>query len=555
MHDHEMEQVRINTQQEERKVRDLCQQRLDSALEDERRAAQEEIKLMLKSIQDRSTKDLEELSREWKSKLRQLNMEHDRELEGLRQHLKDKATRQRREHDEELHDLQDHSQQRLLELKKAHIQLLDRISHEHDQKLRDVKRSTLREEKEINAKLGIGKNKKSISYNDDVEDDDDEEEAPRPRSFAARSTPKGSPAKSKRSHAAAAAATAPIDDENENSSNDDLTADMVAQLTEVRRAAEEARDKQLQSMIRTLEAENIKLERQWQQELERDRKTISETDTKEEDSLKRRVKSLTEETADMVMEREQLLQAVTDEKKREEAVKLELTELKHELSVYRDGVNVHRSRMQEKEEQHKLALRELQLQYNPLLRDLEQELNNLNDSIKMEEKQYREESQRMEQRQTEELLRLDANVKQDVARIEEQISRVKDELEGEKAIAAKLSRLLSRYDQYDLTNKNDGQERGLSDEDNDHDEIEEELHVTQRRPPSASAVASVVSRVASRVSRTTGSNSRPTRSDKDNDGQSAYSSKSNRTISTASFSAAPVRASSANRVRASTTRK
>lgn len=353
-------------------------------------------------------------------------------------------------------------------------------------------------------------------------------------------------------------------------------------LETVRREAEEARDKQLQATIRSLETEAIRLEREWKLKVDREKNTIAQMESKELELVTKKQRQCTEEIADLVVEREQYYTAVQEETRKEDKLQQDIAELRKEVAIYQEGIAAQRGRLRDKEEQHKLALREIQLQYGPVLRDLQEDIQRVEDELVLQDREFQAEMRHIDEQQAVQLAELDSNVKEDVAVVDHEVLTLREELEAEKAKEQKLSLLIRKYGGGTNGSAVDRHGDAHSEEDSatnyrgdvEEEEDMEELLVARRRP-SFSSSGSAVSRgidgklrssTAGTVRRS-GSTGRNGRSiagtvgagsgssvssrvvDRgDRDQASVASGRSHRTASTATYSL-PTRASSANRQR------
>lgn len=212
-----------------------------------------------------------------------------------------------------------------------------------------------------------------------------------------------------------------------------------------RREAEARRNKQLQSEIKALETETLRLERHLRARADEERSRIQEAQAAEESGIARRTRQLNEQLADLVVEREQQLRALEDARKRAESGSGRLAEARREVQVYRDGIAAHRQRIADKEAQHKLRLREVQLESGPAVRQLRERVDEAEGRLRREARESEEEQRDSERQHASELSAMDAQVTRDVARLEGDIAALRDAAEAESVKHDKLQSLLRRY--------------------------------------------------------------------------------------------------------------
>jgi len=99
------------------------------------------------------------------------------------------------------------------------------------------------------------------------------------------------------------------------------------------RDIQQDRDRRLQIEIRHLQAETVRLERSWKAKAEEERHHIVSSREKEETESQRRQRQLTEQVADVVVEREQLSKDVQYLSKQKTNTQSDLLELRKEIGV------------------------------------------------------------------------------------------------------------------------------------------------------------------------------------------------------------------------------
>lgn len=241
------------------------------------------------------------------------------------------------------------------------------------------------------------------------------------------------------------------------------------ELAAVMRAAQEDRDRQIQSEIRALESETLRLERQWRAHAEAEEKqALAAVAAEVEYSTIRKQRQQYkgtgmgrgsndgqgrstgaggggEDLAELVVTREQLIQQVQTLKGQAERAAAEESEVIGEVQVYKEGISAHRARIQDKQEQHRLRLRELQLEAGPRLRELREQAEAVAVQIREGAERCRKQMSAVDKEHSLELARLDAQVKSEVARRDEENEALRDAVEAEATKIARLERLINQY--------------------------------------------------------------------------------------------------------------
>lgn len=180
-----------------------------------------------------------------------------------------------------------------------------------------------------------------------------------------------------------------------------------------RKETESKRDRQIQSEIRQLEAETIKLERDLKIRVEHEKQSILSLTKIEEENLSNQAAQLTNEVTELIKERESLFQYQEEENHRHERYKSEISDLKKQIQIYREGLATQRDDLRVKEDSLRTKLRELQLEYSPLIRKIKNEYEELMESIVDEENRWKEDNMVIEKNHAKELAKLDSSVSLD----------------------------------------------------------------------------------------------------------------------------------------------
>ncbi len=363
-HEAEMAQVDAWLQGEEKALQGAMTARLQRSVDEERSAAKEEVRTVVKTLTDRATAEAEQATRDGARALRSQQESLDRELEKHREALSEKVKRARRSNQTELHAVQEGSQKRLADLKSSHAMQIDSIQRDHEEQVKLLKKAA----RDSLARLeqhqqGGYESSRSDELGESVHalrisvDDDSGQGARRavvsgtPRRTPSNNNSRSSPGKSDRLSSSLKNQPTII-----RTADGDETGDSSASVSAARREAELRRDKQLQNEIRSLETETLRLERQLRARADEERSRILDAQAAEESGNARRTRQLNEQLADLVVERERALRALEEAKHTEASGARQAAECRREIQVYRDGIAAQRHRVSDKEAQHKLRL-------------------------------------------------------------------------------------------------------------------------------------------------------------------------------------------------------
>lgn len=135
LHEHDMNRLKLDAENEQRRLQETMKQRLDNLKEEEKKGTKEEMMFLLKAIQDKCARELDQLAQEFKQKGRVLRCDYERQLEKHQKQLKDKAAKLRRDRHQELNDVHDLGQERLVSMKQKHVDVMQKMTKEHEQKV------------------------------------------------------------------------------------------------------------------------------------------------------------------------------------------------------------------------------------------------------------------------------------------------------------------------------------------------------------------------------------------------------------------------------------
>eukprot|EP01039_Chlorochromonas_danica_P014844 gene14844-17381_t len=254
-----MNRLKLDAENEQRRLQETMKQRLDNLKEEEKKGTKEEMMFLLKAIQDKCARELDQLAQEFKQKGRVLRCDYERQLEKHQKQLKDKAAKLRRDRHQELNDVHDLGQERLVSMKQKHVDVMQKMTKEHEQKIRTFRREADEEKRRLERKY----RDKQLAANGSP----GKSPAGRPRSLYRPSPPKqfndndddGNDSDIHRY----TDEFEPVDETSSKAKDELLTPAQREELVRVREEQETHRDKQLQTFIRSLEVESLILEREW----------------------------------------------------------------------------------------------------------------------------------------------------------------------------------------------------------------------------------------------------------------------------------------------------
>eukprot|EP01036_Dinobryon_divergens_P026401 gene26401-35044_t len=420
LHEREMGDIEQQANAAEREARELYARRLQQDSDNLRQQGQEDIRQAsrLESEQLSATMESERIAHS--TVIARQQALADREQERLRAQLSERSVTLKASFHKELKEHQEAGQVRLLDLKNSHSSALENIRREHEKQVRALQRTG--EAKSVETKDSFNESK-SISrlqhhYRNRHDDFDDRRAGGRPDrshdsddlSESIVPSPRAIPEVISQRHPASLQQLSSVE---EDDVDDALSVGERTQL-------EQARDK-------------------LQQKVHKEREQALQAIHVEEKHYEQSLKQLRESLADLVVNREKLLQSVSDCKQREATYLAEQAQLEREIAVYRDGIAAHRGRMRDVDTVHQLRggsrqvvtltdlCDKLSKELSEAERLAEQDLNDISFGHKSE------------------LQTLDAKVKADVNAIEEEMLSVRDELDTERVKMNKLEKLVQQY--------------------------------------------------------------------------------------------------------------
>lgn len=491
LHEREIEEVKVNAQLEERKLRETLKLQCHSNIEDERNNSKDEFKSVLQTIQQQYSHEMEQVIRQHKHSQRLMQSEADQDLAQYQIQCQEKHNQRRKTWYDEITSLQDVSNQRLLELQRKHRQHVEEVHREHDQQLQQLQQShqqekkkllkTLQSSSELSPLLSSTSNKSSGHFSDsdleneskaeaksqqssptrrrqqktsnrshDDEDDEDDEIRIRdplsPSKFVSKGLLKDS--KALPSSPPRTKTTTKTTKKKTSTSLDikQLSLEYQQKYDIARREAEQQRDKQIQSEIRMLEGDMMQLERELNLRTQQERQKIEQLEVKEEQNLQKRCQQLQIEVQDLTKQREVLYTQVTEVTQREIHFQEQIEQVKHEIQVYKEGIKAHKNRMSEKEEQERYALKTLEMEYNPRIKELRMKLEACEKRIQDKQQRWDEQMEVLKEEHGRELNKLDREVKSEVAKREAEIVQLREQLEDTHTKLNKIQTLIEKYD-------------------------------------------------------------------------------------------------------------
>jgi len=394
MHESDIAQTHANYRSQERRLIEDMNKRIQEAIEEERRSI---IESQRTSITDRThtiNMELEAADREHRFRMDALKEDLDRDVEKVKAALGSKVDKERKNGQIEVYVAQENCKRRLGEARSQHLTEVARLQNEHDEKIRSTKKlsSQRRAEIEESIRAEAGSNPNSPNK-------------------------KGSP---KRMY---------------DGFDDDVQ----------RQEVENERDKRIQGEIRQLQAETIRLERNWKSAAEKERKEISELRSREENEYQRRQRQLAEEIAEYAVLREQLSQEVKELSKKVAGIDEESKHYQSEIEVYESGIQAHKLRAKDASSIHAIREREELALADQKIADLRLKCEKMSAAMHEKNNRLERETGESEDSHRLELARLDDQVKADVAKKDEELEYLRDAVHTEKVKLARLEKLLRQY--------------------------------------------------------------------------------------------------------------
>lgn len=354
MHERELSDVETNAKAEERRLREMMQSRLESLIRDEKKSFLDEQRSVGRSRGDAVVAELQAAEREHRMRMQSLQGDLEKDFERYVAALNAKTDKERKAGQLEIRKAQEACHARMQEIRARHLSEIQALLRDHDDQVKEIRRDAEYALKKLERKLR----------------DEDGQGG-------------GSNAASSENH---------LDDQ-------------------VRRDATAQRDKRIQSEIRTLQAESVRLERAWKAKAEEERSDISEARNREEKESTKRQRNFTEQISELAVTRESLAQDVRILNEKVLVLSSELLEGRREIEVYENGVSAHRLRLKDLEGTHSSRQRDEEVSNERTLENLRARLDKLNDLHRNREKMLEQELNHLESAHVSEMEKLDQQVR------------------------------------------------------------------------------------------------------------------------------------------------
>ena len=323
-------------------------------------------------------------------KLSQMNEEYEKDIEKLKDALKVKASKHRTQRQAEVNEAMESSRKRIIDLRSKHESDLSLLRRDQESKLNQLAQVFEIKRKEI-------------------------------------------------------------DDEFRKSSKKDglvtLAPEHEEQLVQYRKEAEEERDRRIQAEIRVVQAECIRIEREGKLNIEAEKKRLLDSREREEKEAIRRQRKLTDQIAELSLEKEQLLSEAQILEETADDYHDDIATLKKDIDVYQTGVASQRLRLKDADAIYRRRTDEVEKNLGNTIDNLTIKHDELIESINQVRIKFEKEIEDIKNNHDAELDALDRDVKYEVGRKEDEINILRDEVETEKVKMAKLEKMQKRYQQ------------------------------------------------------------------------------------------------------------
>jgi len=388
MHEREMADADSRTKAEERRLQESAQARLEELVREEKEAFEEENKRMTKAIQDTISMELHASDVEHRARIKALQNDLERDLDRYKHVLSTKAEKERSAGQAEVRQAQEACQKRLQELRARHVSEMALLLRDHDDQTKAIKKQAEQSrtalEQQLREESGKVANASKVVLGSKQGDDE---------------------------------------------------------VEVFRKEAESVRDKRLQSEIRQLQAETVRLERGWKSKAEEEKNHVLESRSREEKESLRRQRHLTEQISELAVTREQLSQSVRLLNDKCEREAFELAEGQKEIEVYEDGIAAHRVRIRDLQNMHSSRARDDEIACVKRMETLRLRIARLQEVFANKNAQLDKDLSQLDAAHIEEMERLDRQVKEDVARKDDDLDLLRDAVQTEKVKSARLEAL------------------------------------------------------------------------------------------------------------------
>lgn len=203
------------------------------------------------------------------------------------------------------------------------------------------------------------------------------------------------------------------------------------------------RDKRLQSEIRRLQAETVRLERDLRAKADQEKAHVLDAREREEKESMRRQRNLTDQLAELAVQRERLHKQLNGLQETRKSITDQLQSLKQEVSVYESGISAHRMRQRDLQSAAAARLRDEELSFSTKADALRARVERIRVQCKAKEAGLVRDLQALEALHHSEMERLDRAVVEDVQRKDADMDLLRDAVQTHKVKVGKLEKLLA----------------------------------------------------------------------------------------------------------------
>lgn len=387
-HERELAEVIAHYREEERRAREANALRLQELVEQERVVLIESQRSSVKDHMETLVAELEAAEREHRFRMTGIKEDLEKDLQKLKDALSNKTMKERKNVQAEIHAAQENYKQRSIELRSRHHDEIIVLKKDHEETIKQMRKKLERAKAEIEEKYA-----KHLS----------------------------------------------------GGAGGGFGKFNISEADFLTQEAKQERDRRLQIEIRQLQAETIRLERNWKATGDAERTEIIEMRAREEKESQRRQRQLTEEVAQLALIREQLGSESKEVVSRNHELDSEIGELLKETRIYEDGIGAHRVRIRDMESMNRIKERELVQSTDKKMLELKARCDKLANTIKDIDEQAQHDRDRLEERHRQALEAMDKQIKEEVAHRDEDLEYLRDAVHTEKVKLSKLEKLLIQY--------------------------------------------------------------------------------------------------------------
>jgi hypothetical protein len=410
-HEKEVSAIELKAQTDEAALRTAFQNNLQEIIELDERHAKEESRALTQRREAATEAQVQDMEYEHKQRKAQLLEDLEDGLARDTAAVHAKVERDRCAQAKELNGTQEAVKARLKEFYAAHEAALAEMKDENRNQLRKLEQNFESRKQQLEARLRA----------------DAMVEAGAKQAAAAPGSPQRSPHRSKRSKERAAAAAA---------------ADALAIF---RAALVQDRDRKVQQEIRQLHIDTVRLEREWREQHEADRRQLVQHKEVEESNCAATTKHLNARITELVVDKEELLREVAALRQDTHSAERELLELRKEVATFENGISIQTVRIREKRSLSSYKIREedgaTERQVKELRRQVEANEQRRATRLKEHEAQLSE----IQYVHNVELEALEKGVKNTVAVKDKEAQTLLEDVQMEESRMESLQEVLRRY--------------------------------------------------------------------------------------------------------------